>query len=285
MSDVIPAPPGFTKESWTTFARDGVLVIEDALDTAQVEALRAVVEKQKEITAMNVVQLHPAFTELIDHPAHIGYVYDVYGEMLKLLRSEYFQRPPRQEIRNKWHIDGPRSLPFEVFSPALPLRVKVGYWLTPLSDDDMGNLVYLPGSHHSPYLDEYHTHERNPAERQLRVRPGAMTLMWSGLWHRVAENNGDLTRLNMFLEYGPSWVVTSDREHCAPGWLASLSRNRRILMREYDHPNRQVKPLDEDFPLFAPRDGEPDLQQDIYRDLVPLSLRKRTTWAEQQVAP
>lgn len=110
-----------------------------------------------------------------------------------------------------------------------------------------------------------------------------MTLMWAGPWHRVAENNSDLTWLNMFLEYGPSWVVTSDRARCAPEWGASLSRNRRIIMREYEHPNSHVKPFEHDFPLYAPREGELDHQRGVYRDGIPLSLRKRTTWAERQV--
>ncbi|MEU6573877.1 phytanoyl-CoA dioxygenase family protein [Streptomyces sp. NPDC046805] len=275
------APTGFTPDTWAAFARDGILVVHDVLDAAQVDALTAAVTAQKDPTAMNVVELHERFTELIDHPAHTGFVYDVYGEMLKLLRSEYFKRPPGQAIRNKWHYDGPRALPFEVFSPNLPLRIKVGYWLTPLPREDRGNLVYVPGSHHRPYLETYHTHEPHPDERQLLVRPGALTLMWGGLWHRVAENLGDTTRLNVFLEYGPSWIVTSDRNRSDPDWIASLTRNRRIIMRDYDHPNSNVKLFDSDVPLYHRRPDEPDPQEGRYGDHVPPALRKRSTWTER----
>jgi hypothetical protein len=33
------------------------------------------------------------FTELIDHPRHIGFAYDMFGELLKLHISQFFVRP------------------------------------------------------------------------------------------------------------------------------------------------------------------------------------------------
>lgn len=281
--EVTAAPAGFTAESWARFAADGILVVEDALDAAQIDRLTAAIGAAPEDSDWNVVESDARFAEMIDHPAHVGYVYDVYGEMLKLLRTEYFKRPPHQAIRNKWHFDGPRATPFQVFAETVPLRIKVGYWLTPLPGPEMGNLVYIPGSHRRPYLPTYHTHEPHPEEKSLTVRPGAMTLMWGGLWHRVAENHGPLTRLNMFLEYGPSWIVTSDRNRSDAAWLAGLSRTRRILMRDYAEPNYLVKLPAEDVPLFAPRCGEEDPAAGAYGNHVPLELRKRSTWVERHV--
>ncbi|MGC4792170.1 phytanoyl-CoA dioxygenase family protein [Micromonospora sp. DT178] len=280
---IAPAPAGFTTEAWDTFAADGILVIEDALDRSEIARLTAAVREAPEATAWNIVETDPRFAEMIDHPAHVGYVYDVYGEMLKLLRSEYFRRPPGQAIRNKWHFDGPRSVPFQVFAEQAPLRIKVGYWLTDLPHGEMGNLTYVPGSHRRPHLSTYHTHEPHPEEVNLTVRAGAMTLMWGGLWHRVAENNSDVTRLNMFLEYGPTWIVTSDREHSAPSFLAGLGRTRRILMRDYRHPNHLIKLPGEDVPLFAPRAGESG-DDGPYGPHVPLELRKRSTWLERNLS-
>lgn len=282
VSSVRPAPAGFTEQTWDSFWRDGFLVIEDALTPDQVQTLRAAVNDCGDSQAWNVVERDRRLAELIDHPSHIGYVHDVYGEMLKLLRSEFFRREPGVEIRNKWHFDGPRSTPFSVFSPDVPLRIKVGYWLTPLPHEEMGNLVYVPGSHRSDHLPEYHTHASNAAERALLIKPGAMTLMWSGLWHRVAENRGDITRLNVFLEYGPSWLVTSDRVRSSSEWLAGLTRERRIIMRDYDQPNSFVKLPAEDVPLYGLRAGEEDLEESVYGDHVPLELRKRSTWIERR---
>ncbi|MDQ0946032.1 phytanoyl-CoA dioxygenase family protein [Streptomyces sp. V1I1] len=280
--DLIPAPQGFDQESWARFARDGILVVEDALKPDQVQSLTEALEEQPRPTGWNIVESDPRLAEMIDAPAHIGYVYDVYGDMLKLLRSEFFKREPGQEIRNLWHFDGPRVLPFDVFGSAAPLRIKVGYWLTALTHEDMGNLVYIPGSHRRAVVDQYHTHEPHPDEQQLHVRPGAMTLMWGGLQHRVAENRSEITRLNAFFEYGPSWIVTSDRVRSDPEWVSSLTRTRRILMRDYEHPNNMIKLPSADVPLFLPRPGETDPHQGRYQDHVPLALRRRSTWLEQQ---
>ncbi|MFG2983267.1 phytanoyl-CoA dioxygenase family protein [Streptomyces sp. NPDC048258] len=276
------APAGFTSESWQAFARDGILVIDDALPSAAVEALRAAIDDQAKSHEGNIVAGDPRFAGLIDHPAHIGYMHDVYGDMLKLLRSEYFKRETGQVTRNDWHFDGPRMLPFQVFGDRVPLRVKIGYWLTPLPEAGMGNLVYIPGSHRRDHLPQYHTHNPHPEEKRLIVRPGAMTLMWGGLWHRVDVNSSTTTRQNLFLEYGPSWVTASDRVVSDPAWAEQLPRERRIIMRAYREQNQCVKPPERDVPLYLPRAGEPDAEAGLYADHVPLSLRKRSTWLEMQ---
>ncbi|QLE70305.1 phytanoyl-CoA dioxygenase family protein [Streptomyces rectiverticillatus] len=281
--DLTYAPLGFTKESWATFARDGILIIEDALKPDQIQPLVEALEEQPRGMGWNIVESDPRFAELIDGPAHVGYVYDVYGEMLKLLRSQSFKREPGRQMRVRWHFDGPRALPFEVFGGKAPLRIKVGYWLTALPHADMGNLVYIPGSHRNrPYLSQYHTHDPSQDERHLTVKPGSMTLMWSGLWHRVAENRSEVTRLNLFYEYGPTWIVACDRFRSTPHWASSLSRTRRILMRDYGKPNDAFRPPKEDVPIYVPRPGEPDLEAGRYAEHVPAALRKRSTWLEQQ---
>ena len=75
------------------------------------------------MSAQNFVELDPVLSSLIDHPRHIGYVYDVYGEQLKLQLSEMFLRTPSGGRNNKWHPDGARALPYGIFSPILPCGV------------------------------------------------------------------------------------------------------------------------------------------------------------------
>lgn len=287
MAELRPAPAGFTEASWERFRRDGFLVVPGALSPREVERLSAVVGgfaaargPGDSFDVTRAVERHPELERLIDHEAHIGYAYDLYGEATKLLLSQFFVRPPSAALRNEWHFDGPRLLPFEVFSERLPLRLKVGYWLTPLPRRKMGNLLYVPGSHHEPYLPEYRTHRPHAEERALLVEPGAMTLMWSGLWHRVEENDSDATRLNVFLEYGPSWITAADRFGCDPAWRESLPRERRILMRPYEHANSFIKPPEEDVPLFLPREAGLGADQTRYVQDVPAHLRKHRTWAE-----
>src|ERR1700675_4435979 len=87
------APPGFTEEQWRFFDREGYLLLEDAIPPADVERYidatnRIAAEHmrrspEKPFTLwQGVAHLDPVFTELIDHPRHIGFAYDLYGELL-----------------------------------------------------------------------------------------------------------------------------------------------------------------------------------------------------------
>ena len=116
----------------------------------------------------------------------------------------------------------------------------------------------------------------------MLVPAGSMSVMWGGLWHRVAPNASDTVRKNVFLEYAPSWIVPGDHHQSDAAWLAGLTRRQRIVMRSYANPNDLVKLPADDVPLVsfeeiesrggrAPRD---------YSDEVPVSLRKFPTRAE-----
>lgn len=283
MSALRAAPAGFSREDWRRFTEQGFLVVQRALPLSEVESLRAVIETyvpyHSEIGFVenHIVEKHPSFAALIDRASHIGYVYDIYGEASKLLQSQFFVRPPHQPTRNDWHFDGPRQVPFAKFSPSLPLRLKVGYWLTELPREKMGNLLVIPGSHHQDFLSQYKTHEQHPEQIAIVARPGDLILMAAGLWHRVDVNESERARINLFYEYGPSWIVASDRWRCNPLFLEQLNREQRILMRDYDYPNAQIKLPPEDYPLFA--DARPVEGQ--YSERVPMHLRKHPTRTEE----
>src|SRR5687767_5888971 len=98
------APPGYTREQWAFFEREGYLFIEDAISPADV---RRYIDTPDRISADHrrerpgkaftpwggIAHLDPVFAELIDHPRHVGFAYDVYGELLKLHNSQAFIRP------------------------------------------------------------------------------------------------------------------------------------------------------------------------------------------------
>ena len=170
------APRGFTDEQWREFQEQGLVRIENALSPDEIAHYLAAVDRVaaadpsyrpgQSLRKENAVELDPAIAELIDHDRHVGYVYDVFGEMLKLLRSDLRIRARGTE-RNAWHPDSPRALPYQVFSPELPLRMSVGYWLTDLPAARMGNFVYVPGSHRSQHLEQYHTHDESHLRRSI----------------------------------------------------------------------------------------------------------------------
>ena len=45
----------------------------------------------------NIVERDPVFANLIDNERHVGYAYDLFGELLKLHQSQFFLRPPGGE--------------------------------------------------------------------------------------------------------------------------------------------------------------------------------------------
>jgi len=287
------APDGFTREQWAAFMRDGVLTIENAIPDEEVEEYLEGMERivraipghkpGRHVMLHNFVERDPVFAKAIDHPRHIGYAYDLFGEQTKLNIGQLFQRPPGGGL-TKWHFDGPRALPYSVFSPYLPLEIKVGYWLTDLPEPNMGNFTYVPGSHMRPYFDAYDTLDPVEGEVPLIVRRGAMTFMHCNIWHKVQNNDSDVTRKNFFLAYSPSWITARDRVVSDPAWLATLDREQRIIMRSYEQQTHHAKPLASDYPLFLSRENHTDRDPGHYREDLGIHLRKRITGAEKLIA-
>jgi hypothetical protein len=287
------APPGFTPEQRAFFDREGYLILPERIPDAEIERYLDAIDRQiksdpkfspdKFFARENVVERDPAFAELIDHPRHVGYAYDFYGELLKLHLSQFFVRPKGGD-HNKWHPDGARAVPYQVFSPDLPCQIKVAYWLTDLPEPGMGNIVIRPGSQRQQYFDKYDTHESVEDELVVCVPRGTVMLMNCNVWHRVEPNYSDTVRKNIFLAYCPSWVVAADRLQNDPEWLKTLSRERRIIMRSYSYAYDHTKPPAADFPLFLDRDTGLDHDPDRYPDHVAVSRRKRLLAHEKPIA-
>jgi len=285
-----PAPPGFTVEQWAVFEQQGYLQFDDVLDPDAIARYRDAIwacarrhapwKPDQHFSRQNLVREDPVFHDLIDRASHIGFAYDLYGELTKLHLSNGMLRP-QGGWYNLWHPDGPRAVPYQVFSPDLPLQLKIAYWLTDVPRPRMGNLVIVPGSHRQQYFDAYDTHESVPGELILTPKAGSMLVMNASVWHRVETNETEHVRANIFLTYSPAWIVSEDRHTDDPAWLATLSREQRILMRSYRHPYDNQKPPAGDVPLYLERDTLADRDPGKYRDPVELHRRKRLTWVER----
>jgi hypothetical protein len=108
-----------------------------------------------------------------------------------------------------------------------------------------------------------------------------MLLMNGNLFHKVQDNDSDITRYNFFYTYCPSWVCEADRYQCEEEWLATLTREQRIILRSYKDPYARTKPPAEDFPLYL--DRETGLAYDPDADMeVPLGIRRRRLTIEKR---
>jgi hypothetical protein len=285
------APPGFTDAQWEIFERDGILVLENRLSEAEIErytdAIMRVAHSDPNYSpdryygVENIVERDPVLAELIDHDRHVGFAYDLFGELLKVHKTQIHLRPPGSKTA-VWHHDGSRALPYGVFAPTLPLNILIGYWLTDLPTAEMGNMVVLPGSQNSQYLDQFYSSASIPGERPLVFPRGTMTIMQSRVWHRVFPNTSEVTRKNLFIAYCPAWLVSEDRHGSDPEWLKTLNREQRIIMRSYDKAYFNHRPPASEFPLFLDRDTGLDRDPGTTREDVALHIRKRLTAAEKR---
>ena len=282
------APMGFTDEEWETFYRDGIVKLPTKLTDEEIGRLLDAAQEsidagptydpKKTHRLVQIVEKHPAFTELIDHPRHIGYAYDVFGEQIKLMQSDMFYRP-KGSYQNDWHCDGPRVVPFRTFAPDLPLKMRVGYWLTDQPRDGMGNFVYVPGSHRDPWA-EYPGKGSYPGEQVLTCERGSVFVFSGNIWHRVSTNDADLTRITLFITYCPSWVV--GYEFPSPGWVSTLNREQRIIVRPYGEDLEAfTRPPKEDLPLYLDRDTM-DENGPYVSNIEERHKRRRLTLPERQ---
>lgn len=257
--------PGFDAEAWRTFERDGILVLPARVAPERAAALGEELERVAALLAelhdrevqrfSRAVAYSEEFLRLIDDPVHFGFAYDLFGELTTLHYSHGFIRRPGLEADNAWHFDGPRVTPHQLYGGRLPLVLKIGWWLTDLSEPDAGNFVYLPGSHRALDIPTALTHEPARGEVMLRVPPGSITIMHGGLWHRVLSNRSDRTRRNLFFAYCPSWLAPQESHLDVIDAPIDLTRRQRLLLREYPHPHQREAPPEEDLPLLE--DAEP----------------------------
>ena len=121
------APPGFTTEQWETFNEDGIIFIEDAISDEDIQTYIDAIDRVAATSSKytpggyvhieNIVERDPVFADLIDNERHVGYAYDLFGELLKLHQSQFFLRPPGGKQYNIWHPDGARALLTVCFHP------------------------------------------------------------------------------------------------------------------------------------------------------------------------
>ena len=83
------APSGFTFEQWEEFMENGMLVFENALSRDEVERYVDAIDRVcasdpkfvsgQDYRLSHAVAADPVLSELIDHPRHLGFAYDLYG--------------------------------------------------------------------------------------------------------------------------------------------------------------------------------------------------------------
>ena len=160
-----------TKEQQQQFDEDRFILIEDALSPTEVDTLIKVVDEldaryrsEKGVGAdepfqiRNALAHHEELLRLIDHPILLPLVVDVLGVNIQIRTSHLDVRPPcpseyaNQNLGAKdsffpWHSDGP-NFGYPITNGQVPfVEVKVGYYLTDLTEHNSGAICVVRGSH------------------------------------------------------------------------------------------------------------------------------------------
>lgn len=242
------------------FDRDGYVVLEGFLADDHVRrldhALEIVVERRRKLATDGVA--HTGFTQLEGDSTRAFYILDDHPDFLELLDwsptldlvREFLNPMPhfhasdaiaeRNLVRPAmgWHVDG-HDHGFRNLGDPIPLlQLKVGYFLSDMTEGGQGNLWVVPGSHRRQFEPEPHqltTPGTFPGAIELRVPAGSAVFFHNALWHSGGNwTKPDGVRRMLYYAYEHPWMVAS-MEHWSypPAFYAALDPERRALFHGF----------------------------------------------------
>ena len=134
-------------------------------------------------------------------------------------------------------------------TPQPRVSLKVGYFLTGLPEEGMGNLAVVPGSHLLARSDGLRD---EPPEGAIEIvaDAGDAVLFDRRLWHAASTNTSDRTRVFVTYGYSYRWLrPKSAMQHS--DLLERVDPIRRQLLGWASTANGYFDPTDEDVPLRA----------------------------------
>lgn len=284
-------PLKLTNEQYRQFEEDGFFLVEDALTQSEVDELLAVIDEQYEkyraelkmapdeaFQMRNIVSVHPVFKRMIDHPVILPLVVDLIGFNIQIRTSHMDVRPPMSPEHGEkpigspdsffpWHPDGP-NFGWATVDGQLPfMEMKVGYYLTDLTEHNSGSICVVRGSHReSPWIEKDGQQIADP-ERvfEVNVRPGTALVWRTAIYHALTPNLTGRARKCLYYGYQHRWIRPSDFDHQAPEVLEGCTPIQLQLLGElgtgkknYDGDDPHVMPVsrfwrpeEEDIPLKA----------------------------------
>jgi ectoine hydroxylase-related dioxygenase (phytanoyl-CoA dioxygenase family) len=246
------------------FEAQGYLLLEGVLGQGEVDGLRAACDDAETRFRRNpelagcripefleveaILEYHPAFLRLAEHPAVLPLVRGLLGSDLALLDHSYYVTPPGGVVAgNAWHTDVGSRL-HGVYHARSIVMLRVMYTLEDIAADGGATLV-LPGSHRFTAdipLPRVEVPEEMPNCVRLVCPAGSAYLFNGNLLHCPGNNRGGTTRRVLLFNYGHRWMRMW-KGHEPSAWLAAQAGTpmRRQLLglgRAYYGPDA---PLDE----------------------------------------
>ncbi len=245
------------------FDNNGYLVLEEFLDADHVKALtdalarvmprrRTLQEQSVPHTGMTqikgekstrifyILDEDPLFLEMLDWPAIWPYVTGLLNARPHHHASDALIEYTSDLMGQGggWHIDG-HDEGYRNLGPNIPLlQLKIGYYLSDMTQPGQGNLCIVPGSHkaaYEPAQEDLNRAEKSVGIEEICAPAGSAILFHNALWHSGGPFNreGGL-RCMLYYAYEHPWMIAS-QEHWgySKGFYNNLSPERRKLFHGF----------------------------------------------------
>ncbi len=245
MLEPIAKPGPLTEEERFMFESWGYLIVPHALSKNEVADVHAACErahapypKGEWRQLGHLYESEPAIEALIDHPATFQKVRALLGDYF-ILQSSWCTTQPAGGKSGGWHQDGSGVYEFRRLSTPTPLvQLRIGYYITDQSRDNMGNMAFVPGSHNIEMKmpESIKPDSDFPLTHVVCGAPGTAVIFHQGVWHRAHKNEMNFDRYTMHMVYSPPWLIPSDRTHNDKAFVERTTPLRRALLGEWKRP-------------------------------------------------
>ena len=194
------------------FLKWGYLVVEEALDVAQIEALRQALDasftRHDKQFIDQLLEEDEAFGFLLDNPPVLKRMKAILGNCIQLHSATARVTMPGEADQN-WHRDGPWPVdPNGTPYGSLPGQINCGYFLDELTMEN-GPIMVVPGSQRALFKPP-HGHPHFPDEKHILAKLGQAVLFDGWLYHRGAANNSQDKRRVCLMCYQNAWMKSRE---------------------------------------------------------------------------
>src|SRR5215471_7837606 len=260
-----------TDEQRRSFDERGFIAIENFFSESKLDRLLTAIDEvaariraekglaeSDPFALRNALTHHGAFLDLIDNPRMLPLVVDAIGWNIQIRTTHLDYRPPYPEgldpgelgtgdgadhtagYKNLvWHPDlaGPFLFEAPSLDGRLPfMEIKVGYYLSDLTQRNSGAICLVPGSHKRTPQELRDLNHRVPEDQYIELNvPANTALVWrTQVWHCVTPNLSDQVRKVFYVGYHYRWLRPTDYIQQDPALIARSSPIRRQLLGALD---------------------------------------------------
>ncbi len=166
---------------------------------------------------------------MVDHPVTLPILQTLMGEHLMLIDNDV-ELSPHHFNRNGWHRGCGTHGYWAEDGKFQCTMVKCIWYLTDIRKGENATRI-IPGSHKSKIaVPEPDSHDHLPGEVELEVNAGSVLIFSEACLHAGNINPSHKTRVNMYFNYGPSWVQSWEGYRPSPELVAQSEGVRKQLL-------------------------------------------------------